>query len=72
MSVVEVAIQFECDESTAAWSEDVGNGTVAGSDFNDRTLAHVAQGVCDGMARPIVHEEVLAEFWLTFHRSVTL
>jgi len=68
----EVAIQFECDESTAAWSEDVSNRTLAGADFDERTLAHVAESICDSMAGAIVYKEVLSEFWLTFHRSVTL
>ncbi len=37
-----------------------------------RALAHVAESVGDGMAGAIVDKEVLSEFWLTFHRSVTL
>lgn len=63
----EGAIQFEGDEPFAAAGEYLGDGSVAGANFDDGTLGHVAEGVHNGVAGGVVDKEVLTEFGLVYH-----
>jgi hypothetical protein len=42
---------------------------VTRADLEDSVLANVAERVCDGMPRGIVHQKVLSEFGLPHERS---
>lgn len=44
-----------------------GDGTFAGSDFDDRARAQVAESCDDSLDGLLIAEEVLSELWFTGH-----
>jgi hypothetical protein len=53
-------VELDAVQACAAGSEEVGDGSVAGADFDDGALAYIAEGFGDAEAGVLVDEEVLS------------
>ena len=58
------AVEFDCHESTASDCQQVSDSTVAWTHFDDGPVAEVPKRICNGSARALIDEEVLAQLWL--------
>jgi len=58
----EIAVELDGDELTGAAGEDGGNGSAAGSDFEDGAAGDVTERIGDGGLGGGADEEILAEF----------
>ena len=56
----EGAVKFQGDEAPGAGGQDVGDGAVAGADFDNGAAGEVAEGIGDTALGVCIDEKVLA------------
>ena len=65
-------VELDAVQPSTAGCQQSRYRAVAGADFNDCALGHIAERACDAQARIFVDEEVLAELGFLRHAMMML
>jgi hypothetical protein len=63
----ERGVELNAVQASAAWGKQTRDGSVAGTDLDDRAVGDIAERVGDADAGILVNEEILAEFGFLCH-----